>query len=960
MSTKKRVYDIAKEYGMTGQDLAKHLRDRGMTQIKGHMAALDDFLVLQIEGMLEAEGRTRVQVRGTEEAAEGAGGLVLKKKKKKPLGEMASGEGAATAESAEPAVHEHEAASSETSSAQAPTAQPAQPSAVPEVEPVPAPAKLTPPTPSPIEEVVVAVSEAAPSEPLNPPASAAPEFQENHAATTATVPAAAYAASQPETAAQPSTPPAIAAQAPTQASPEVSAPAAAATPAAPAVAAAAPAAAAPAPEPRKAGGKVLGFIDLSKLKSTPPPQKRPESRRLRTNDDVTLSVQPTLGGDKKKPPVRGAPSTRGSMTAGQLREAQSSRFLRRNATRGAQPAGAPGAGAHGPDRQKRSSSVSPYAGSKVAISAPITVKKLAETLSVKSKEVITIAIQRLGMDLFKVNINSVLDDDTATLLANEFGVELTISTQLEAEQELVEGIKKKRADIETEHLELRPPTVAFLGHVDHGKTTLIDTIRSSRVAEGEAGGITQHVGAYQVVTKLGHHLTIIDTPGHAAFTSMRARGAKAVDIVVLVVAADDGVMPSTEEALAHARAAKVPIVVALTKMDKPEANPQRVMEQLARLELTPEEWGGTVAFLKVAALKKQGVEELLERVFLESEVLELRCHPDGPAQGVVLEAEISEGKGVVAHLLVQDGTLRRGDVILAGEGYGKVRSMHDDRNQVVTEAPPSMPIEVSGLTALPSVGETFYVVEDLATAKEVAEERTRKNRAMTLVERRAVTAESLHKAVADSKRHMINLVVRADVQGSVEVLKSALSELKHDEVEVKVVLAGVGSVTESDVLLASTTGATIIAFHGSVNDKGRVAAEREGVEIRHYEVIYELLDDVRALMEGMLAPEMAEEITGHVEVRALFKSSKVGNIAGSHVIDGTVSRDSKIRVRRGKEQVFEGSLSSLRREKDDVKEVRAGFDCGLTVRDFQDIAVGDVLEAYRIIKKKRTLGAERE
>ncbi len=960
MSTKKRVYDIAKEYGMTGQDLAKHLRDRGMTQIKGHMAALDDFLVLQIEGMLEAEGRTRVQVRGTEEAAEGAGGLVLKKKKKKPLGEMASGEGAATAESAEPAVHEHEAASSETSSAQAPTAQPAQPSAVPEVEPVPAPAKLTPPTPSPIEEVVVAVSEAAPSEPLNPPASAAPEFQENHAATTATVPAAAYAASQPETAAQPSTPPAIAAQAPTQASPEVSAPAAAATPAAPAVAAAAPAAAAPAPEPRKAGGKVLGFIDLSKLKSTPPPQKRPESRRLRTNDDVTLSVQPTLGGDKKKPPVRGAPSTRGSMTAGQLREAQSSRFLRRNATRGAQPAGAPGAGAHGPDRQKRSSSVSPYAGSKVAISAPITVKKLAETLSVKSKEVITIAIQRLGMDLFKVNINSVLDDDTATLLANEFGVELTISTQLEAEQELVEGIKKKRADIETEHLELRPPTVAFLGHVDHGPTTLIDTIRSSRVAEGEAGGITQHVGAYQVVTKLGHHLTIIDTPGHAAFTSMRARGAKAVDIVVLVVAADDGVMPSTEEALAHARAAKVPIVVALTKMDKPEANPQRVMEQLARLELTPEEWGGTVAFLKVAALKKQGVEELLERVFLESEVLELRCHPDGPAQGVVLEAEISEGKGVVAHLLVQDGTLRRGDVILAGEGYGKVRSMHDDRNQVVTEAPPSMPIEVSGLTALPSVGETFYVVEDLATAKEVAEERTRKNRAMTLVERRAVTAESLHKAVADSKRHMINLVVRADVQGSVEVLKSALSELKHDEVEVKVVLAGVGSVTESDVLLASTTGATIIAFHGSVNDKGRVAAEREGVEIRHYEVIYELLDDVRALMEGMLAPEMAEEITGHVEVRALFKSSKVGNIAGSHVIDGTVSRDSKIRVRRGKEQVFEGSLSSLRREKDDVKEVRAGFDCGLTVRDFQDIAVGDVLEAYRIIKKKRTLGAERE
>ncbi len=949
MSTKKRVYDIAKEYGMTGQDLAKHLRDRGMSQIKGHMTALDDFLVLQIQGMLEAEGRKPVQSRAAEEAPEAAGGLVLKKKKKKPLGESAdAGEPGAPPEVSAPEAAYSSQAETEAeilspSAAAAPEPQIEAAALAP--EPVPAPHKALPPTPSPIEEVAALQPTPSAAE----PAAALPAPLE----ATPLAPAASLSASAPQAAA-PSAGMSAGQSTATSAAPAAS-PAASAASAAPASAAPT----APAADVRKAGGKVVGFIDLSKLKSTPPPQKRPESRRLRTNDDVTLSVQPTLGGDKKKPPVRGASNQRGSMTAGQLREAQSSRFLRRNATRGAQSPGAPGAGP-GQDRQKRQSSVSPYAGGKLSISAPVTVKKLAETLSVKTKEVITIAIQRLGMDLFKVNINSLLDDDTAILLASEFGVELAISTQLEAEQELVEGLRKKRADIESEHLELRPPTVAFLGHVDHGKTTLIDTIRNSRVADGEAGGITQHVGAYQVVTKLGHRLTIIDTPGHAAFTAMRARGAKAVDIVVLVVAADDGVMPSTEEALAHARAAKVPIVVALTKMDKPEANPQRVMEQLARLELTPEEWGGSIAFLKVAALKKQGVEELLERVFLESEVLELRCHPESPAKGVVLEAEISEGKGVVAHLLVQDGTLRRGDVILAGEGYGKVRSMHDDRNQVITEAPPSMPVEVSGLTALPSVGETFYVVEDLATAKEVAEERAKKNRALSLIERRAVTAESLLKAVADSKRHMINLVVRADVQGSVEVLKSALSELKHDEVEVKVILAGVGAVTESDVLLASTTGATIIAFHGSVNDKGRIAAEREGVEIRHYEVIYELLDDVRALMEGMLAPEMAEEVTGHVEVRALFKSSKVGNIAGSHVLDGTISRDSRIRVRRGKEQVFEGLLSSLRREKDDVKEVRAGFDCGLTVRDFQDIAVGDVLEAYRIVKKKRTLGAERE
>ena len=495
-----------------------------------------------------------------------------------------------------------------------------------------------------------------------------------------------------------------------------------------------------------------------------------------------------------------------------------------------------------------------------------------------------------------------------------------------------------------------------MGHVDHGKTSLLDAIRKAHVAEGEAGGITQHIGAYQVQTKSGHALTIIDTPGHAAFTAMRARGASAVDIVVLVVAADDGVMPSTEEALAHARAAKVPMVVALTKMDKPEANAKRCMEQLARLEVNPEEWGGSTAFMPVSALKKQGIDELLDRVFLESEVLELKCHPEGPAQGVVLEAEISEGKGIVAHLLVQDGTLRRGDVILAGEGYGKVRSMHDDRGKTVDSALPAMPVEVSGLTALPGVGLTFYVVEDLASAKEVAEERSRRNRALSMVERSPVTAASLQKAVDDAKRNTINVVVRADVQGSVEVLRSSLSALKHEEVEVKVVHAGVGAVTESDVLLAATTGATIIAFHCTVNDKARVTAEREGVEIRRYEIIYELLDHMRDLMEGLLAPEMAEEITGHAEVRAIFKSSKVGNIAGCNVIDGSLFRDSKIRVQRGGKTIHEAALSSLRREKDDAKEVREGFDCGLTVRDFQDYELGDVLEAFRVVKKKRTLG----
>jgi translation initiation factor IF-2 len=495
-----------------------------------------------------------------------------------------------------------------------------------------------------------------------------------------------------------------------------------------------------------------------------------------------------------------------------------------------------------------------------------------------------------------------------------------------------------------------------MGHVDHGKTTLLDAIRKTSVVTTEAGGITQHIGAYQVTTKHGHTLTIIDTPGHAAFTAMRARGARAVDIVVLVVAADDGVMPYTEEAMNHARAAKVPVVVALTKIDKAEANSAKAMQQLAGLGLTPEVWGGETAMLEVSALKGIGVEELLERVFLESEVLELKCHPEGPAQGVVLEAEIQQGKGIVAHLLVQDGTLNRGDIILAGEGYGKVRSMHDDRGNTVEHAPPSMPVEVSGLSALPGIGESFYVVEALARAKEVAEERERKNRAMSLTERRSVSAESLTRVVAAEAKQMINLVVRADVQGSVEVLRSSLNELKHEEIEVRVLHAGVGAVTESDVLLASSSSAIIVAFHVGVNDKARIAAERAGIEIRYYEIIYQLLDDMRDLMEGTLSPEIAEEVTGHVEIRALFKSSKVGTIAGSHVVDGSIFRDSKVRLLRDGKVIHTGQLLSLRREKDDAREVREGFDCGLVLKDFQDVQAGDIVEAYKVVKKRRTLG----
>jgi translation initiation factor IF-2 len=898
LTQKKRIYDLAKEYGMSGDDLAKKLRDLGFTEVKGRMTALDDFMVLQIQGTLEAHGLIPESLKSAELAG---GGLVLKKKKKK-LGTLTD------AESVEPTP--------------SPAPAPEPPAAV---EPVERP-EPEPVAPREVDEEQ-AVEVRAPSEPEEIPA--LPDEA---------VEVEPLAASEQAAAAAP-------VDVPAEAAPRASAPAAPEPPAA-----AAPTA--PTPAPPKRQGKVVGFIDLSKIQSAVP--KKAESRRLRSKDDVAPTVMPTLSHDKKRALLRGDRGAREQLTSGQLREREAGRFLRRRSP--ALGPGGPGGGRPG-GRGPRSPDgpTSPHAGGKVALDVPITVKKLAEVLSVKSGDVMTTAIRQLGMDMMKLHINAIIDEDTAVLLAHEFGVDLVVSKIEAAEDTLIGELKKKRTDVEEGSLVLRPPTVAFLGHVDHGKTTLIDAIRNSRLVDGESGGITQHIGAYQVTTAAGHHLTIIDTPGHAAFTAMRARGAHAVDIVVLVVAADDGPMPQTEEALAHAKAADSPIVVALTKIDKPEANPKRALEALGRLGIVPEAWGGETAVLEVSALKGTGIQELLERVFLESEVLELKCHRAGPASGIVLEAEIQQGKGIVAHLLVQDGTLMRGDVILAGEGYGKVRSMHDDRGNVVENATPSTPVEVSGLSALPGVGEMFYVVGDLSQAKEVAEERERKNRSMSLTERRAVTAESLMKSAKEAMQ-TINLIVRADVQGSVEVLRSALSELKHDEVEVRVLHAGVGAVTESDVLLGRSSNATVIAFHTGVNDKAREAAERDNVQIRHYEILYQVLDDVRELMEGTLAPEIVEEVTGHVEVRALFKSSKVGIIAGSHVIDGSVFRDSRVRVQRAGKVIHTGTLASLRREKEDAKEVREGFDCGVVVRDFQDVQPGDVLEAFRVIKVKRKLG----
>ncbi|MEM7311117.1 MAG: translation initiation factor IF-2, partial [Planctomycetota bacterium] len=702
------------------------------------------------------------------------------------------------------------------------------------------------------------------------------------------------------------------------------------------------------PSANRRAGKVVGFIDPSQFQTRP--TRKSESRRLRSSDDVAPKVMPTLGRNRKSAFVRGDNASRNQLTAQQLREREAGRFLRRNKPVAADRGGGRGRGrsSHGAD-----SAGSPFAGQSVRVEEPITIKKLANTLAIGQNLVLREAFKSLG---FGININSTIDEETAVLLAHEFDVELEVEKEVTAEEALIAELQEARESIEEEHLVTRAPCVAVLGHVDHGKTTLIDSIRASRIANGEAGGITQHIGAYQVQTQKGHTLTIVDTPGHAAFTAMRARGATAVDIVVLVVAADDGVKPQTEEAYNHAKAAGVPIVVALNKIDRAEANAEKVRGELATLGLTPEEWGGETAMLEVSGLNGTGVDDLLERVFLESEVLELKSHADGPARGVVLEAEIQQGKGKVAHLLVQDGCLKPGQIILAGEGYGKVRSIHDDRGKVIKEAGPSKPVEVTGLNELPFVGDNFHVVESLDRAQEVAREVARKNRDLQLIERRSVASrEALFEAVAESQKATINLIIKADVQGSVEVLKHQLGELTHDEVDVKVLHAGVGEVLESDVDLASTSEARILAFHVNANNKARQAMERSGVSLHYYEVIYELLDDVRKMMEGTLAPEVREEVTGHAEIRRIFKSSKIGNIAGCFVLDGKIGRNDRLRLVRDGKVLHTGSMGTLRREKDDAKEVREGFECGIVLKDYNDIKEGDVIETYKLVEYQRTI-----
>lgn len=600
----------------------------------------------------------------------------------------------------------------------------------------------------------------------------------------------------------------------------------------------------------------------------------------------------------------------------------------------------------------REGAVAPRAaaeGRKITLEPPITVKELSGKLGIKASNIITKLLMEHNI---RATMNQTLDEDVVVLLGMEYGVEIEMRKPQKAGREIEKEFEELVS--RPEDLVPRPPIVTFMGHVDHGKTSLLDAIRKANVAAKEVGGITQHIGAYKVEMN-GRAVVFLDTPGHEAFTAMRARGSQTTDVAVLVVAADDGVMPQTEEAINHARAAGVPIVVAINKIDKPDANPMKVKQQLARLELTPEEWGGKTQFVETSAVTKQGLDELLERLLLEAEMLELKANPKNPARGVVLEARLHEGRGVVATVLVQDGTLHLGDVLICGRAYGRARAMYDDRGNVIKQAGPSQPVSVSDLSVVPEAGEKFYVVKDIQRAKQIAEKREENMRMAGLQAREHVTLENLYTNIERGKIKELKVILKADVKGSVEVLENMLAELSTEEIKIKILHCGVGSITESDVILADASDAIIIGFYSMPEDGAASLAERLGVEIRLYQVIYDITNDIKSAMEGMLEPEQKEVVLGNAEIKQVFRISRLGNIAGCVVRGGKVARNALIRVRRDGNIIHEGKLASLKIVKEDVKEVRQGLECGMKIAGFDDIKVGDIIEAYEIQQVARTL-----
>lgn len=579
----------------------------------------------------------------------------------------------------------------------------------------------------------------------------------------------------------------------------------------------------------------------------------------------------------------------------------------------------------------------------VEVGESIALSDLAQKMAVKVREVIK-SLMKMGE---MVRESDTIDQMTAALVIEEFGHNFIPVSDTQLEDDLQVAVDEKSGNIQT-----RPPVVTIMGHVDHGKTSLLDKIRESKVASGEAGGITQHIGAYHVTTDRGV-ITFLDTPGHAAFTAMRSRGAQATDIVVLVVAADDGMMPQTEEAIDHARAAGTPLIVAINKMDKDSADPDRVINELSIKEVIPEEWGGDTPMVKVSAKSGMGIDELLEVISIQAELMELEAPVDGAAQGVVIESRLDKGRGAVASLLVKKGTLNQGDLVLAGEYYGKVRAMTDENGQRIKTAGPSIPVEILGLPEAPAAGSEFLVVSDEKKAREVADFRAARERDRILERQNKMRLDTLFENMGNDIA-TLNIILKTDVRGSLEALLNALEELSTDEVKVRVISSGVGAITESDVILAESSEAVLLGFNVRADTAGKRKADEAGIDIRYYSVIYGLIDDVKAAMSGMLAPEHREQILGIAEVREVFRSSKFGAAAGCMVQEGTIYRNKPIRVLRDDKVIFTGQLQSLRRYKDDVNEVRAGMECGLAVRGYE-VAAGDKIEVFEIHEVKREL-----
>ena len=580
----------------------------------------------------------------------------------------------------------------------------------------------------------------------------------------------------------------------------------------------------------------------------------------------------------------------------------------------------------------------------IEIPEGIAVSELAQKMAVKGNEVVKVLFNMGAM----VTINQIIDQDTAIIVVEELGHIARPISGTEIEEELLAD------EVPTGDEVSRAPVVTIMGHVDHGKTTLLDYIRSTKVAAGEAGGITQHIGAYAVETNKGK-ITFLDTPGHAAFTAMRARGAQATDIVILVVAADDGVKPQTIEAIEHAKAAGVPIVVAINKMDKETADPERVKNELTQHEVIPEDWGGEQLFAQVSAQTGEGVDALLESISLQAEVMDLKAIADGAAHGIVIESSLEKGRGAVATVLVQAGTLRQGDMLIAGEEYGRVRNMFDESHNSITEARPSSPAVVLGLSKTPSAGDDFLVVKNERKAREVAEFRRSKSRESKFAKQQASKLEDVFSQMTEAQGKSVPLLIKSDVHGSAEALRDALNKLSNDEVKVKVISSSVGGITESDATLAAASKAVIIGFNVRADAAARAAIKESGVDVRYYSIIYEAIDDVKAAVSGLLAPEIRETIVGLAEVKEVFTSPKLGNIAGCIVTEGFVKRFNPIRVLRDNVVIYEGELESLRRFKDDVNEVRSGTECGIGVKNYNDVKVGDQIECFERVEVARTL-----